>query len=243
MTDINHLAITTINTIIENILENEEVMGTIDYLLSIENEDEDENEPNLYLRIFNDLLHTFPEVSGIQLFKQLLLYVIQYRSDNAYVALSLYAENYSRILEEDLATLTLVNITNDIITGIEITAHDFLNANNTNSGDAHTIMQIINYVPSNTMFSLTDVLNNNTFEDQHLTNNGLNQIEIDSLPIRQHICTDDNDSDCLICKDNVVNLENIYSIPCGHVFHQPCLYDWLKIKKTCPMCRQLVINN
>lgn len=39
-----------------------------------------------------------------------------------------------------------------------------------------------------------------------------------------------NDSieDCSICKDSLCNGEKMVSSNCGHLFHEACLFDWLK---------------
>ncbi|KAI6657527.1 E3 ubiquitin-protein ligase AMFR-like [Oopsacas minuta] len=40
---------------------------------------------------------------------------------------------------------------------------------------------------------------------------------------------------CTICWDNI-NPGRI--LRCGHVFHTPCLYTWLRDHQTCPVCRE-----
>ncbi|TKS73804.1 E3 ubiquitin-protein ligase AMFR [Collichthys lucidus] len=43
-----------------------------------------------------------------------------------------------------------------------------------------------------------------------------------------------NNDDCAICWD-VMNLAR--RLPCGHLFHSPCLYSWLEQDMSCPTCR------
>ncbi|XP_014260545.1 E3 ubiquitin-protein ligase TRAIP isoform X2 [Cimex lectularius] len=44
---------------------------------------------------------------------------------------------------------------------------------------------------------------------------------------------------CGICKDNFINFENLYAVPCGHVFHHHCITSWLDMgSHTCPQCRK-----
>jgi len=43
---------------------------------------------------------------------------------------------------------------------------------------------------------------------------------------------------CSICLDSIVMNETANEIPCGHVFHESCIDGWLRISRTCPLCRQ-----
>ncbi|XP_078052093.1 zinc finger MYND-type containing 10 [Augochlora pura] len=45
---------------------------------------------------------------------------------------------------------------------------------------------------------------------------------------------------CSICKDNLMDCDNIYHTECGHVFHYHCLGQWLERSKSCPQCRDKV---
>ncbi|XP_058799686.1 E3 ubiquitin-protein ligase TRAIP-like [Phymastichus coffea] len=42
---------------------------------------------------------------------------------------------------------------------------------------------------------------------------------------------------CAICQESLTPAEDINIIPCGHVFHFPCLNAWLDNSLTCPQCR------
>lgn len=48
---------------------------------------------------------------------------------------------------------------------------------------------------------------------------------------------------CSICKDNLIEADNIYHTECGHVFHYHCLGQWLERSKTCPQCREKVTRS
>ncbi|XWV24872.1 putative E3 ubiquitin-protein ligase At4g11680-like [Tupanvirus deep ocean] len=46
-----------------------------------------------------------------------------------------------------------------------------------------------------------------------------------------------NEMNCIICQDDYQNSEDIIILPCHHHYHKKCGIDWLKINKTCPICR------
>ena len=54
-----------------------------------------------------------------------------------------------------------------------------------------------------------------------------------------------DDTYCSVCIDNfdttekdVVKLKN-----CNHIFHKECIDKWIKINRTCPICRKGVVND
>jgi len=49
---------------------------------------------------------------------------------------------------------------------------------------------------------------------------------------------DDQNGDCLVCRDVVENGAEIIKIPsCLHSFHKDCVSKWFKYQSTCPICR------
>jgi len=42
---------------------------------------------------------------------------------------------------------------------------------------------------------------------------------------------------CSICLAEIEQGAETVLIPCGHLFHDPCVVKWLKIHNTCPVCR------
>lgn len=45
---------------------------------------------------------------------------------------------------------------------------------------------------------------------------------------------------CSICTNSFKNNDNIKSTPCGHLFHDDCIYKWLTkycVEPLCPVCR------
>lgn len=42
---------------------------------------------------------------------------------------------------------------------------------------------------------------------------------------------------CCICITDVALGESTVMLPCGHLFHDACVVEWLKKNNTCPVCR------
>lgn len=55
-----------------------------------------------------------------------------------------------------------------------------------------------------------------------------------------------HDNICVICCEEMTNLEHISNLECKHKFHLECIMKWKKIKDECPSCRatpiKIVIN-
>lgn len=47
-------------------------------------------------------------------------------------------------------------------------------------------------------------------------------------------------SDCAICLSRKSSSKNVAVLPCGHKYHETCLYEWLEEHPNCPMCRASV---
>jgi len=48
--------------------------------------------------------------------------------------------------------------------------------------------------------------------------------------------------ECVICQDEYKNRERLITLPCRHYFHASCITKWLKIEKTCPICKDEVFG-
>ncbi|KAA0035774.1 E3 ubiquitin-protein ligase RNF181-like protein [Cucumis melo var. makuwa] len=45
--------------------------------------------------------------------------------------------------------------------------------------------------------------------------------------------------DCSICLDELsCEKREVIRIPCGHVYHESCIFKWLKNHNSCPLCRK-----
>ncbi len=45
---------------------------------------------------------------------------------------------------------------------------------------------------------------------------------------------------CSICMFDFEQVENLYETQCKHTFHIECLSTWVRINKTCPLCRNSI---
>ncbi|XP_063675226.1 mucin-5AC-like isoform X2 [Bolinopsis microptera] len=56
--------------------------------------------------------------------------------------------------------------------------------------------------------------------------------------LQQYHKSDNHENDsCIICITDFEESEGIRLLPCCHIYHFGCVDNWLKRKKTCPMCR------
>jgi len=60
--------------------------------------------------------------------------------------------------------------------------------------------------------------------------------DLENPPERDSVSTN-NES-----KAPVPNVQKVLKTECGHLFHEDCLNEWLKIKAECPSCRKPVID-
>ncbi|CAD8187051.1 unnamed protein product [Paramecium octaurelia] len=46
-------------------------------------------------------------------------------------------------------------------------------------------------------------------------------------------------ANCQICQEDIIQDQSVLN--CSHSFHEDCLQKWLKIKKTCPVCKSIQV--
>jgi hypothetical protein len=52
-----------------------------------------------------------------------------------------------------------------------------------------------------------------------------------------------NNSCCAICIDDYQEGDSVRDLPCGHIFHDSCVDEWLlKHNRLCPVCKQDVLK-
>lgn len=54
--------------------------------------------------------------------------------------------------------------------------------------------------------------------------------------------TNNHDDSCTVCLSAFRNRESIITLPCKHSYHAGCITRWLKIDKTCPVCKYEVFG-
>ncbi|GMH16520.1 hypothetical protein Nepgr_018361 [Nepenthes gracilis] len=50
----------------------------------------------------------------------------------------------------------------------------------------------------------------------------------------------DADSVCSVCVEPFRQDSAGKQLPCGHVFHASCISDWIFLRNSCPICRDIV---
>ncbi|KAJ3677128.1 hypothetical protein LUZ60_002852 [Juncus effusus] len=45
------------------------------------------------------------------------------------------------------------------------------------------------------------------------------------------------ETECAVCRENLVIGDKMQELPCKHLFHPPCLKPWLDEHNSCPVCR------
>ncbi|KAL4468791.1 hypothetical protein ABPG74_005294 [Tetrahymena malaccensis] len=70
---------------------------------------------------------------------------------------------------------------------------------------------------------------------------GMNQEEIDKMKTTFHTSNKTHKT-CAICLNDFDEGEKVKELNCEHRFHIPCVDDWLKIKGSCPLCRQNLVQ-
>ena len=48
---------------------------------------------------------------------------------------------------------------------------------------------------------------------------------------------DENEKECIVCRDEMELGCEIIKLPCHHCFHSPCIVRWLSIQSFCPICK------
>jgi len=71
----------------------------------------------------------------------------------------------------------------------------------------------------------------------------INRINTYELSTRQvNRLKDNDDGDCAVCMAEFQTGSIVKKLPpCGHVFHCDCIDSWLRVRKTCPICRAEVV--
>eukprot|EP00591_Stephanopyxis_turris_P001407 CAMPEP_0195508188 /NCGR_PEP_ID=MMETSP0794_2-20130614/1470_1 /TAXON_ID=515487 /ORGANISM="Stephanopyxis turris, Strain CCMP 815" /LENGTH=339 /DNA_ID=CAMNT_0040635093 /DNA_START=237 /DNA_END=1256 /DNA_ORIENTATION=- len=61
--------------------------------------------------------------------------------------------------------------------------------------------------------------------------------QLPTVTVSKEDLLDENNRECCICfEDNTLG-SKVTRLPCGHLFHRPCISEWLHKHCTCPICR------
>lgn len=52
----------------------------------------------------------------------------------------------------------------------------------------------------------------------------------------------DGRSQCAVCFEDYIHEEEVRKLACTHLFHEKCIFPWLKNNATCPVCRARLPN-
>lgn len=53
----------------------------------------------------------------------------------------------------------------------------------------------------------------------------------------------DNNDKCSICIDSLGSINDCRALECSHMFHTKCIAEWTNNNKTCPICKESVLDN
>lgn len=77
---------------------------------------------------------------------------------------------------------------------------------------------------------------NNLFESAHWSGPPpTSKSVLESMPKRM-TTEADADQECAVCKE-VFQQEEVVELPCKHIFHKDCVFHWLEMRNSCPVCR------
>ncbi|ESO00026.1 hypothetical protein HELRODRAFT_101303 [Helobdella robusta] len=109
------------------------------------------------------------------------------------------------------------------------------------SRPAHYRMNLINYYDETTDIDNYEALLNLADRIGEGKSRGLNQYDLDLLPTYQYNPGSDqsarNQTSCVVCMSEFELGHHLRSLPCAHEFHTACINKWLKVNRTCPICR------
>ena len=61
--------------------------------------------------------------------------------------------------------------------------------------------------------------------------------KLNRIRFKKSSSSNENRETCIICYEDFKNYQNVYNLPCSHIFHVHCLNKEIKYRQKCPMCR------
>ena len=69
---------------------------------------------------------------------------------------------------------------------------------------------------------------------QQQAKNAMNYMNVDSSSLEQL-------GECIICMEGYDEDKIVVKLPCGHTFHEACIFAWIDMgKDRCPTCRAII---
>jgi hypothetical protein len=69
-------------------------------------------------------------------------------------------------------------------------------------------------------------------------NKGITKKQFDKLPkVKYNKEKYSENYQCIICMEEFEKNEKVKLLPCGHIFHDNCIKEWLMKQKSCPFCK------
>ncbi len=105
---------------------------------------------------------------------------------------------------------------------------------NNNNGQPRVIYRTNSTNPS-TFVQLIEMLARRANPNE---NPGMSQQELSSLPKVSYHRKNEEPDLCTICYCEFEENEGIIELSCKHMFHQECIFEWLKRVSNCPVCKK-----
>ena len=61
--------------------------------------------------------------------------------------------------------------------------------------------------------------------------------KLTKIRFKKSSSSNENREECIICYQDFKNNQNVYRLPCSHLFHVRCLNTEIKYRQKCPLCR------
>jgi len=86
------------------------------------------------------------------------------------------------------------------------------------------VLCVFTVVPK-TLFKLTEVLTKR---------------KLKKMLIKRTFKSDSKDI-CIICQDDYHKVKKCAELYCGHKYHKKCIFKWMRVKLTCPLCNEGIL--
>lgn len=145
-------------------------------------------------------------------------------------------DTYENLLENSLIN-EINNFSNYILNNYDNLETETRSSDNQHSIEYITLVQDF----MNNIFTynilIFDTLNSQD-NDQHINKNNITDKQPQEFKDITNIYS--TPTECPICSEEYKETSIVFSLDCGHIFHETCMNRWVKIKPTCPLCNKEV---